>query len=50
MTKVTGRIAGWNGKWGAVLKEVPGESIQESGKAPSRRMKLVVTAFETGKK
>jgi hypothetical protein len=50
VTKVTGRIAGWNGKWGAVLKEVPGESIQESGKAPSRRMKLVVTAFETSKK
>ena len=49
VTKVTGRIAGWNGKWGAVLKEVPGETIREPGKPPSRRMKLFVTAFEIGK-
>src|SRR5262245_55712001 len=49
VTKVTGRIAGWNGKWGAVLKEVPGEIIQEPGKAACSRMKVRGTAIETGK-
>ena len=49
VTKVTGRVEGWNGQWGAVLKEVPGESIQEPDKPATKRMKLLVTAFESAK-
>jgi hypothetical protein len=45
--KVTGRIEGWNGLWGTVLKDVPGQQIREPNRPPMRRMKLVVTAFDT---
>lgn len=49
ITKVTGRIHGWDGKWGQVLKEVPGERIEAPDKPLVIRMKLLVTAFETSK-
>jgi len=45
---VTGRVDGWKGVWPQVLKEVPGETLQEPGKPPTKRMKLLVTAFEAG--
>ena len=47
--QVTGRVEGWNSLWGAVLKKVPGQQIEEPNKPPTRRMKLIVTAFDTGK-
>jgi len=49
ISKVTGRIHGWDGQWGQVLKEVPGERIEEADKPPAIRMKLLVTSFETSK-
>jgi hypothetical protein len=43
ITSVTGRVAGWNGKWPAVLKEL-------SAVPADKEMVLLVTEFEMMKK
>jgi hypothetical protein len=53
VVSVTGRVAGWNGPWPMVLRNVPGKPAKEetgAGKAAGQAMPLLlVTDFKTMK-
>ncbi len=46
---VTGRVDGWTGVFPKVLGEPPGEPVPNADRSGARRMKLLVTEFETMK-